>query len=136
MLLGASLITTLAMFVYFIITLNVGRARAKYSVMPPATTGDPNFERALRVQQNMLEQLVFFVPLLWIFSYYISELWGAILGGIWILGRILYAWGYYQEAKKRFLGFGISSLSGTILLLGSLFILIKLTWQKLALFLP
>lgn len=134
MLLGASLVTASAMLVYFIITINVGRARAKYQVSPPAMTGDPNFERALRVQQNMLEQLVFFLPLLWIFSYYVSELWGAILGGIWILGRVLYAWGYYQEAKKRTLGFGISSLSGMVLLLGSLYFLGTLTVQKLNLF--
>jgi uncharacterized membrane protein YecN with MAPEG domain len=94
-------------------------------------TGDPNFERALRVQQNTLEQLIFFLPLLWIFSYYVNELWGAILGGIWIVGRVLYAWGYYQEAKKRALGFGISSLSGMALLLGCLITLGSLTWQQL-----
>jgi hypothetical protein len=38
-------------------------------------TGDPDFERVLRVQQNTLEQLVFFPPLLWLFSFYISPLW-------------------------------------------------------------
>lgn len=134
MLLGASLVTVSAVLVYFVTTINVGRARAKYDVAPPAMTGDPNFERALRVQQNTLEQLIFFLPLLWIFSYYVSELWGAILGGIWILGRVLYAWGYYQDAKKRTLGFGISSLSGMALLLGSLITLGVLTWQQLNLF--
>ncbi|NCO75255.1 MAG: MAPEG family protein [Cyanobacteria bacterium] len=126
MLLGASIITVSALLVYFVTIINVGRARVKYNVMPPAMSGDPNFERALRVQENMLEQLIFFLPLLWIFSYYVSELWGAILGGIWILGRVLYAWGYYQEAKKRTLGFGISSLSGMSLLLGCLISLVML----------
>ncbi len=120
MLLGPAIITVSALIVYFVVTINVGRARRKYNVMPPATTGNEDFERALRVQQNMLEQLVFFLPLLWIFSYYVSELWGAILGGIWILGRIIYAWGYYQEASKRAPGFAISSLSSIALLLGCL----------------
>ncbi len=120
MLLGASVITVSALFVYLVTIINVGRARAKYNVMPPAMSGEPNFERVLRVQENMLEQLIFFLPLMWIFSYYVSELWGAILGGVWILGRILYAWGYYQEAKKRTLGFGISSLTSMGLLLGCL----------------
>jgi hypothetical protein len=32
----------------------------------------------------------------------------------------LYAWGYYQEAQKRRLGFGINALSVIVLLLGSL----------------
>ena len=120
MLLGASIITVSALIVYYANIIKVGMARAKYNVQPPAMTGDPNFERALRVQQNMLEQLILFLPLLWIFSYYVSELWGAILGSIWILGRVLYAWGYYQEAKKRTLGFGISGLSVLGLLLGCL----------------
>lgn len=123
MLFGASLITVLTLLMYFIVTINVGRARAKYNVQPPATSGDPNFERVLRVQQNTLEQLVFFLPLLWLFGFYISDFWGAILGAIWIVGRIIFAWGYYQAAEKRRLGFAISSLSGMVLLLGTLFVL-------------
>jgi uncharacterized membrane protein YecN with MAPEG domain len=120
-----SLVTAFALLVYFAITLNVGRARQKYDVKPPAIAGDPNFERAFRVQQNTLEQLVFFLPLLWLFSVYLSSLWGGILGGVWILGRILYAWGYYQEANKRFLGFAISSLSGLLLLIGAFWGIVK-----------
>lgn len=131
MLLGASIITVSALLVYFVTILNVGKARFKYNVMPPAMNGDENFERALRVQQNTLEQLILFLPILWIFSYYVSELWGAILGGIWILGRVLYAWGYYQEAKKRAPGFAISTLSGIVLLLGCLISLAIAIYQQI-----
>lgn len=115
-----SLITALTLLVYLFLTINVGRARAKYKVSPPATTGDPNFERVLRVQQNTLEQLVFFLPLLWLFSIYISPLWGSGIGAVWLVGRIVYAWGYYQAAEKRGIGFAISSLSSMVLLVGSL----------------
>lgn len=115
-----SLITALTLLLYFVLTINVGRARAKYNVSPPAMSGDANFERVLRVQQNMLEQLIFFLPLLWLFSFYISPLWGAFLGAIWLIGRIIYAWGYYQAAEKRGIGFAISSLSSMVLLAGSL----------------
>lgn len=115
-----SLVTALTLLLYLVLTINVGRARGKYQVPPPATTGDPNFERVLRVQQNTLEQLVFFLPGLWLFSYYLNPLWGAGIGGFWLIGRILYAWGYYQAPEKRGLGFAISSLSGLILLGGSL----------------
>lgn len=116
-----SLITALTLLVYQVLAFNVGRARVKYKVLPPETTGDPNFERVLRVQQNTLEQLVFFLPVLWLFSFYVSPLWGALIGAVWLVGRILYAWGYYQVAEKRKLGFAISLLSGIVLLLGSLF---------------
>ena len=116
-----SLITTLTLLLYLVLAINVGRARAKYKVPPPQMTGDPDFERVLRVQQNTLEQLVFFLPLLWLFSFYVSPLWGAVIGGVWLIGRIVYAWGYYQAAEKRTIGFGISSISGIVLLLGSLY---------------
>ena len=115
-----ALVTTLSLILYFVLTLNVGRARRKYKVMPPEMSGDPNFERVLRVQQNTLEQLILFLPSLWLFSQFISATLGSILGGIWIVGRILYAWGYYQAAEKRFIGFGIASLSTIALVLGSL----------------
>jgi glutathione S-transferase len=115
-----SLVTSLALIVYLGVSLNVGRARMKYQVKPPAVTGDPNFERVLRVQQNTLEQLVFFLPVLWLFVVYVNPTWGAGLGAIWVIGRILYAWGYYQAAEKRGPGFGISLLSSFILLVGGL----------------
>jgi len=115
-----SLITSLALVLYLVVTLNVGRARMKYGVIPPATTGDPSFERVLRVQQNTLEQMILFLPALWLFSIYVNPYWGAGIGAVWVLGRVLYAWGYYQEAKKRGPGFGISFLSVAVLLLGSL----------------
>ena len=120
MLIEPSVITVLTLIVYFVLTLNVGKARFKYDVKAPSTTGDPNFERALRVQQNTLEQIIFFLPLLWIFSYYISATWGFILGMIWVVGRILYAWGYYQAAEKRGPGFGISFLASLGLLGGAI----------------
>lgn len=113
-----SLVTSLALMVYLVVSLNVGRARVKYQVKAPAVSGDPNFERVLRVQQNTLEQLVFFLPALWLFAVYVSPVWGAGIGAVWVLGRILYAWGYYQAAEKRGPGFGISFLSALILLLG------------------
>ncbi len=114
------LITALTLLLYLVITINVGRARAKYKVLPPQMTGNQDFERVVRVQQNTLEQMVFFLPALWLFSLYLSQFWGAGIGAVWVLGRIVYAWGYYQAAEKRMIGFGISSLSSMVLLLGSL----------------
>ena len=124
-----SLVTVSALCMYFVVTINVGRARAKYKIIPPQTSGDPNFERVIRVQQNTLEQLVLFLPSLWLFSLFISPIWGAGIGALWVIGRILYAWGYYQEAKKRTLGFGISSLASIVLLLGSLVGIILPLWK-------
>ncbi|MEG4107135.1 MAPEG family protein [Microcoleus sp. S13_C5] len=115
-----SLITVSALILYFVVTINVGRARFKYKISPPQVTGNPDFERVLRVQQNTLEQMIIFLPSLWLFSQFISPIWGAGIGVVWIIGRILFAWGYYQAAEKRAAGFGISTLATLALLGGSL----------------
>jgi glutathione S-transferase len=114
------LVTLLALLVFFVVTINVGRARTKYRVQPPKMSGDPAFERAIRVQQNTLEQLVAFLPALWIFAMVVSYTYATILGMVWVIGRILYAWGYYQAAEKRVLGFGITIIAFNILMVGSL----------------
>ena len=114
------LVTVLALVLFFVVTINVGRARVKSGIKPPQMSGDPEFERAVRVQQNTLEQLVLFLPALWIFAIVVSPLYSAGLGGVWLVGRVLYAWGYYQAAEKRGPGFGISSLAAIVLILGSL----------------
>jgi glutathione S-transferase len=115
-----SLVTVIALILFVVVTANVGRARVKSGIKPPQMSGDPEFERVLRVQQNTLEQLVLFLPALWIFGTFVNPIAAALIGTLWIIGRILYAWGYYQAAEKRGPGFGISFLSTVILLLGSL----------------
>ena len=113
-------VTVIALLLYFVLTANVGRARFKAGIQPPQMTGDPTFERVLRVQLNTLEQLVMFLPALWLFSAFVSPVWGSVLGGLWIVARILFAWGYYQAAEKRALGSGLSFLAILLLLGGSL----------------
>ncbi len=117
---GAGLVTILSLILFYILSVNVGIARAKYKVPAPQITGDENFERVFRVQQNTLEQLIIFIPALWTFSLFVNAIAANILGGIWIVGRIIYAWGYYAEAGKRGLGFAINSLVAIALLIGSL----------------
>ena len=114
-----SLVTASELLLYFIVTINFGRAIFKYKVSPPQVTGSPDFERVLRVQQNTLEQMILFLPSLWLFSQFISPIWASAIGAVWIIGRILFAWGYYQAAEKRALGFGISTLATLALLGGS-----------------
>ncbi len=131
-LLFPSLVTVLTLILFFIITANVGRARLKYKVPVPQTSGDPDFERVFRVQQNTLEQLILFLPSLWLFSLFVNAIWGAGIGAVWLVGRILYAWGYYQAAEKRGIGFGINVLSTLVLLIGSLVGIIRIFMTTLA----
>jgi glutathione S-transferase len=115
-----SLVSICALILFLVLTINVSRTRGKFGVKLPDICTAPEFERVVRVQQNTLEQLVLFLPALWIFATFANSIAAAIIGAIWIVGRILYAWGYYQSADKRGLGFAINSLATLILLLGSL----------------
>lgn len=125
-----SLVTVASLIVYLILSINVGRARAKYKIVPPTTTGNPDFERYYRVQQNTVEQIILFLPALWIFAIFVSPIWASIIGAIWPIGRIVFALGYYKKAEARFAGFGLTVLPSIILLIGSLIGLIRWLLNK------
>ncbi len=115
-----AVVIALALLEFLVFGLLVARARVRCGVQPPATTGHPVFERYFRVQQNTMEQLVVFIPAVWLFGQYVSPLWGAGLGVIFIIGRMLYLTGYVQDPGKRHAGFGLSYLPNVILVLGAL----------------
>jgi glutathione S-transferase len=113
-------LTTLAALLFYVVTIvNVGRARGRFKIDGPAVTGHPDFERVVRVQMNTLEQLVAFLPALWLFAFYLSPNWAATIGSAWIAGRVIYAVGYYRAADKRAAGFGITVLAFTALWVGA-----------------
>jgi glutathione S-transferase len=111
-----AVVTLAAVITYQGTAMAVGQARVKHKVMPPATTGPEPFECALRVQQNTLEQLVFFLPVFWLASLMASETWASLLGFIWVGGRVAYGVGYRLAPGQRGPGFGISFLSSIALL--------------------
>jgi uncharacterized membrane protein YecN with MAPEG domain len=110
----------LALAEYLVMGALVGRARAKYGVHAPATTGHPDFERVNRVHVNTLENLIVFVPTVWIFAQYTSETWAAVLGALFVVARAVYAIGYFSAAEKRSVGAGITGIVLIVLLLGAL----------------
>jgi len=113
-------VIALALLEFFVFGGLVGRARVKSGVDAPATSGDPMFERYFRVHYNTLEQLVIFVPGMWMFGHYVSPMVAAGLGLIFIVGRIIYLQAYIKDPAKRGRGYGLSMLPTAILLLGGL----------------
>jgi uncharacterized membrane protein YecN with MAPEG domain len=115
-----AIVTLLALLVYAGMGVAVGRARSKCGIHAPAMTGDPVLERHIRVQANTLEWLPIFLPSLWLFAIYWSDLVAAIVGAVWIVARILYAFGYVADPKKREIGFMLQALACAVLLFGAL----------------
>jgi uncharacterized membrane protein YecN with MAPEG domain len=105
-------------FLYF--GFAVGKAREKYGVKAPATTGNEMFERYFRVQMNTLEQLVVFIPSIFLFAQYVEPRVAAILGFIFLVGRAWYFVQYVRDPAQRSAAFAVSFLPMVILLLGAL----------------
>ncbi len=103
----------------------VGRARARYGVRAPAVTGHPVFERTNRVHVNTLENLIIFVPAVWLFASYVDVTWAAVLGFTFVAARAVYAVGYLKDAEKRGIGAGITGLVVVVLVVGSLIGLVR-----------
>lgn len=113
------LVTALALVMFIVFGALVSRARGMFGVPAPTTTGDPRFERIYRVHQNTAEQLIVFLPSLWMFAVYVSDLWAGLLGLVFLGGRALYASSYFVDASKRTLGFVISIAASLTLLVGA-----------------
>ncbi len=117
---SVALVTLLALLLYFVMGLRVGRGRSKFGVEAPAVTGHADFERLYRVQANTLEWLPLFLVSLWLFALYWDEKVAALIGVVWIAGRILYMVSYSKVASSRGPGFGIQALAVGVLLFGAL----------------
>jgi uncharacterized membrane protein YecN with MAPEG domain len=114
------IVTALAVLQFIIFGFRVGAARGRYGIKAPAISGNEVFERLFRVQQNTLEQLIAFLPGLYLFAHYWKPLVAAALGVIYLIGRELYAYTYVKDPAKREVGYGMTFLPMMILLVGGL----------------
>ncbi|HZC86898.1 MAG TPA: MAPEG family protein [Steroidobacteraceae bacterium] len=114
------LVIVLALLEFLLFGYAVGRARTRYKVPAPAMSGHEVFDRYFRAQMNTLEQLVVFLPSLWLFAHYINAWAAVLLGLLFIVGRALYFRGYVQAAESRHAGFVLSAIPNVTLLSGAL----------------
>lgn len=115
---SVAIVTALALIQFYYFGYQVGMARIRHGVNAPATTGHPEFERRFRVQQNSLEQLLVFIPALWIFAWYAHALSAAGLGLAFIAGRFVYSKSYVNDPSSRTAGFAIGAIATAVLLIG------------------
>ena len=105
------LITIVALVYTFILSARVGARRLKLGIDAPAISGQAEFDIAFRIHMNTIEQLVLFIPMLWIAVTVVGDVWAAAIGAIWVIGRIIYATGYTAGVDKRGPGMLVTVLS-------------------------
>ncbi len=115
-----AIVTGLAVLQAFYFSFKVGAARQKHGVNAPAMSGHEEFDRAFRVHANTIEQLVVFLPGLWIFGYYVHTQIGAGIGLLFVIGRFVYRSAYLGDPGRRTAGFGIGALSMVVLVVGGM----------------
>ena len=117
-LLSATATLLIALF-YFFTAFRVGNLRGRHGIRAPACSGHPEFDRAFRVQMNTLEQMAMTLPLLWIATLFpIGPAWlPALIGLLWVAGRIVYLRAYMADPEKRLIGAMLSGLLNLALLI-------------------
>ena len=105
---------------YFFLATRVAMAHEKYNVKLPATTGNSDFERIFRVHMNTLEWMPTFLVRLWLCANYLNDTAAAVLGLVWIGGRVLYFAGYSKAVERRLPGFFIQSTACLLLFIGAI----------------
>lgn len=125
------LVTLIALITYQTLSTLVSVARGKYKVVAPATTGNVNFERVYRTHLNYLENLVIFLPLVWIvqtkFNYNFLEsvdtfyVAGSSIFVItcltWLVSKALFSMAYINDWEFKIkLGFNIAASVCTLIL--------------------
>ena len=116
----AAIVIIIAVLEYLAFGFLVGKARGRYGVKAPATTGHEVFERYFRVQQNTLETLIAFIPGISLFALFVNPNWAAWIGLVYVVGRIVYFRSYVADPGRRSAGFAMSLLPIAVLLIGGL----------------
>lgn len=115
-----SLVILLALLEYTLFGALVSRARGQFGIKAPAITGHPEFERYFRVQQNTLEHLITLIPAMLIYAWYLSAIWSAVLGLVFVVARLFYAYAYVKEPARRHYPAVVSGVVTMLLMLGGL----------------
>jgi uncharacterized MAPEG superfamily protein len=112
-----AIVTVLALLQFTWFGIQVGSMRVKHDIKAPAMFGQSEFDRMYRVHYNTLEQLVVFLPALWLYAHMVNPLWGAGLGVVYLIARFIYRGAYLKDPAGRSMGFTLTILPTAVMLI-------------------
>jgi len=111
------LVALLAVLQFMIFGMLVGVQRGASGLDAPKMTGHDGFERMNRVHMNTLECLVPFLPALFIAGAYWNTAFVALVGVVYLIGRVVYWRSYMVNPANRTIGFMLSFFPTVVLIL-------------------
>ncbi|MFK7994580.1 MAG: MAPEG family protein [Granulosicoccus sp.] len=115
-----NIVAALAILQFIVFSFLVGRARIEHGVSAPAVQGHEMFERAFRVQMNTMEQLICFLPVLLLANVYWPDTFVALVGVVYLIGRLMYRQSYVSDPSTRTVGFLLTLIPTVVLLIATL----------------
>jgi len=112
-----ALVTLLSIILVIVLMFRVGLGRGKYKVDAPKMFGHETWDKIFRIHANSVEQAVLFFPALWVAAFLAGDVVAASVGGVWILGRLIYAQAYLKNPKSRAPGM-LMTFGSTLVLVG------------------
>jgi glutathione S-transferase len=113
-----TVIVMLALMEYLYFGVAVSRARTRHGVNAPAISGDEDFELFHRAHQNTLEQLIVFIPAIYAAAYYANEVFAALVGIVFLVGRADYFRSYISDPNRRGRGM-IATMAASVVLIAA-----------------
>lgn len=121
----SAIVTVLVLLQYTLFGIQVASVRGKHGLQAPAMSGHPEYDRMFRVHYNTMEQLILFLPALWMFGALVKPLWGAGFGAVFLIGRFVYRAEYLKDPASRTLGFTMTFLPSAVMLIWVLVVAVK-----------
>jgi len=121
----SALVTVFSSVFTMYLAYNTGMTRMKFKAQPFEETKSKEVIIANRVHMNCVEATVVFLPLLWMATIFgPSAMIAGIIGSIWFMSRVWYAFGYLRDPSKRTIPFMLGLLCIAVSALLSLYGLI------------
>lgn len=99
-----TLVTVALIVEYWAFSGLVAVARRETGIKAPQMTGHPKLDRVQRIHLNTLEKLAMILPTLWIAALTVDDRTAAACGLGWLVSRVIFAAGYWRDAKSRTAG--------------------------------
>lgn len=120
-----TIVTVLAILQFVWFGIQVGSLRAKHEIKAPSMSGAPEFERMFRIHYNTMEQLLVFLPALWLYAHMVNPVWGAGFGVVYLIGRFVYRAAYLKDPAGRSAGFTLTFIPAAVMLIWVLIVAVR-----------